>query len=77
MVSCRCGDQAALLLLLRKGADLVICAAHLISTGILHVLRFEVNLVSGCCGEILTVDQFGLLGHFLDFLRSLLKFFEG
>ena len=77
MVSCGRGDQSTLLFFVCQGADLIVSAAHLVSAGVLHVLRLKVYLVSGCSRKILAVNQFGFLGDLLNLLGSLLKFFEG
>ena len=46
VVSCGCGDQALVSLFIGKCADLIVCATYFVGTGTLHVLRFQVNLVS-------------------------------
>ena len=46
MISCRCSDQTFVPLFVRKCADLVICATHLICTGTLHILWLQINLIS-------------------------------
>ena len=46
VVSCGCGNQAFISLFIGKCTDLIVCATYFVGTGALHVLRFQVNLVS-------------------------------
>ena len=47
MVACGCGNQALLPFFLAHRADLVICAAHLVCSGILHILWLQVYFSAG------------------------------
>ena len=75
MVSCRCCDQTFVSLFVRKCADLIICATYFICTGALHILRFQVNLVSCHIREIAAVYQLCFLCHFFYFCCRFFKAF--
>ena len=61
MVSCGGCDQTFLSLFFAQCADFIVSTSYFISTGCLHIFRFQINFVSCLLTEIFTVDQLCLL----------------
>ena len=76
MVSGGGRDQPPAPLFFGKRADLVVGAPQLISSGVLHIFRFQVHPSACHFTQIITVYQLGGTGDPLHHFRGIFKFFQ-